>query len=118
MKILIVDDNQEIRKILTETFTLLGCKIDAVKDGLEAVETLENSYYDIVITDGEMPRMKGIELTKYVKERYPRILVIGLSGSPLREKFKFAGADFYFDKPIDLSSLYAVIKAVRDTPSI
>ncbi|HDD44074.1 MAG TPA: response regulator [Candidatus Desulfofervidus auxilii] len=110
MRVLVVDDNVEIREILTKMLAFLGYKTNGAKDSFEAIRILENDHYDVVITDGEMPKMTGFELARFIKKKYPHIFIVGLSGSSECEKFKFAGADVYFNKPVDLPKLHMAIK--------
>jgi len=110
MKVLVVDDNLEVRKVLVEMLSLLGYEVDSTKGGLEAIKILESKSYDVVITDGEMPQMSGFELVRLIKARHPQIFIIGLSGSTEWNKFKDAGADLYFKKPVDFGKLHLAIE--------
>jgi len=72
-KVLIVDDEESIRDILDEILDTLGFETETAQDGIDALEKLEKQQFDMVLSDINMPRMKGFELLKNVRERYPKI---------------------------------------------
>lgn len=120
MKLLIVDDEITTRNGLIKHihWDKLGIThIKEASDGQEAIELLEEFVPDILITDIRMPRMNGIELATYVKEKHHRIKVIFLSGYSDKEYLKAAihlGVINYVEKPIDLQEMEdAVVKAVN-----
>ncbi|MEI9866490.1 MAG: response regulator [Limisphaerales bacterium] len=61
-RILVVDDEPDIRKLNYEVLSDSGYLVDAVEDGAEAWEALHTNNYDLLITDNDMPRMTGVEL--------------------------------------------------------
>jgi CheY-like chemotaxis protein len=109
MKILIVDDNESITESLTEYMRLFGFETDAAQDGIEALDKLEKGQFQSVITDGHMPYMSGFDLCRLIKSRYPFIYTIGITASPNLDKFKEAGADDCFNKPVDFSLLCSLM---------
>ena len=68
--ILIVDDDELIRKSLYEVLRFEGYDVGIVSSGVEALEELKRVTYDVVITDLKMPGMDGIALLKKVKDQY------------------------------------------------
>ncbi|HUH67250.1 MAG TPA: response regulator [Syntrophales bacterium] len=82
MRILVVDDSPEIVKILSCTMELSGHEVDEAYDGIDAVDRIRDNIYDVVITDAEMPRMRGIEGCRFLKAVFPDVFVIGMSGLP------------------------------------
>lgn len=113
MKLLIVDDSVDITSILSSFLELSGHEIDKALDGVEAVELLRNNSYDVVITDGEMPRMSGIELCKFIKSDFPATYIIGMSGSfRALNEFKNVGADVCFSKPFHIDEIENAIENI------
>lgn len=107
MKVLIVDDEQIERKGIRSLLESFNKKFEFEEaiNGKDAVRKLENTYYDILITDIKMPLMNGIELTQYAKKVYPDIEVIIFSGYGEFEYAKQAmkyGVTNYVLKPVDI----------------
>lgn len=72
-RILVVDDESAISDLLSEFIATLGHEVESAGDGIEALEALDRSRFDLVISDIQMPRMKGFELLKIVRERHPAV---------------------------------------------
>lgn len=105
-KILVADDDAVIRKLLSIFLTYFGYDVDCVNDGEEAMISIEKDNYSLLITDYEMPRINGIELTKKVRNLSPSMPIIGISGlHSSRNEFLSAGASLFMEKPITLSIL-------------
>jgi CheY-like chemotaxis protein len=111
MKSLVVDDNPLMTELLIINMKHLGYEVDAAGDGLDAVSKMEGNCYDVVITDGYMPKMTGFELCRFIRSRYPSTYIIGVTGSSNLEEFKEAGADAYFPKPFRFSKLQQAIES-------
>lgn len=105
MKILIVEDDAPARLALRKILKRAGYEVELAVDGEEASELLKNSTYDAIITDWMMPRLDGLELIKYVRQKIkpvPVIIVItALNLREAREKAMDAGADEYIVKPFE-----------------
>ncbi|MDH5785105.1 MAG: response regulator [Chromatiales bacterium] len=108
---LLVDDDEAIRRLLTEYFDIMGLQTACASDGQEALELLDKLNPAVVVTDVDMPMMNGLDLIKALQERQTSIPVIAISGN-------FAhlvaadnlGAVSTFVKPLDLSGLVAEVK--------
>ncbi|HPL64388.1 MAG: response regulator [Syntrophales bacterium] len=111
MKVLIVDDNREIIELLTEFMIFSGFETDSAGNGLEALAKLSKGGFDTVITDGHMPLMSGFELCRYIKSMHPSIFTIGITDSLSLDRFREAGADVSFFKPVDFSLLGGLIES-------
>ena len=112
-KILITDDDPDIRELLAEAAGSWGYASSSAKDGEEAIRKLRMERYDIVITDLMMPGIDGIALLMKIKELDPAILVIIITGYSTIEtavKAIEAGAYDYIAKPFRLDELMIVIK--------
>lgn len=102
-KILVVEDSLTTRELEVNILKTAGYEAFGVKDGLEAIEALSGDYYDLVLTDVQMPRMNGFELIKKLRsdKRYdnlPVVIVSSLGSDEDRLKGLEIGADGYFVK--------------------
>lgn len=79
-KLLIVDDEVEIREMLSRHFEFIGYKTSTAGNGQEALEYLDEHKVDIVITDIMMPVMDGVTLLKNIRKEYPMVQVIMITG--------------------------------------
>ncbi len=80
MRILLVDDDINIIKALSKGLILLGHDVLAAENGSQALEIVRNATPDMIITDIFMPEMDGFELMRAVRQEYPGLPVIALSG--------------------------------------
>ena len=110
MKILLCEDNDDIRKMLAMRLEVVGYTVLQARDGEEGLETIKKQQPELVIMDLMMPKMTGFEVCRMVKfdDKYKDIPIIVLSALDQqrdREKALEAGADAYFIKPFDLELL-------------
>jgi CheY-like chemotaxis protein len=80
-RLLVVDDEEAIRELTSTVLADDGYEILMAEDGVHALELLPRFRPDLVITDLQMPRMSGIELVKIMRQRFPHLPVIILSGA-------------------------------------
>jgi CheY-like chemotaxis protein len=80
-RILVVEDDEDIRAIYIEALAGKGHHVDAAADGQAGWEELQHGNYDLLITDGEMPRMSGLELVQKVRSSNRPIAILIVSGS-------------------------------------
>lgn len=118
-KILIVDDEEEIRNSLSRHFEFDGYEIETASNGVKALEILEKKRVEVVITDIMMPEMNGVELLKQIRNDYPMTHAIVITGYVTMENLLAAlryGADTCIFKPLeDMAELDdSVKKAVED----
>ena len=112
-KILVVDDEQKIRLILTQILEDEGFIVQEVGCGEAAVENVDNFIPDLILMDQNMPGMNGIETMEEIKSRHPEITVIILTafGSiPLAVEAIKKGAYDYLSKPFDNDELLLLIR--------
>lgn len=113
-KILVVDDTITARILMKNILEAAGYLIKTANDGTEALKVLEKEQFDLLVTDIEMPKMNGIELTAAVRQKgqtIPIILVTSMTDQHFREKGTEAGADAFFVKSsFDQNNLLDVIK--------
>lgn len=112
-RILITDDDIDLRELLTEAVRNWGYEVSVAKEGDEALRKLRMERFDIVITDLMMPGMDGLALLQKIKELDKEILVIIITGYATIEtavKAIESGAYDYIAKPFRLDELMIVIK--------
>lgn len=111
--LLIVDDEQSYRQLLTLVFQGDGHNIRTAMNGRDALQQLESESADVIITDVKMPDMDGIELLRSLREFLPDIGVILMTAfatvETAREAFKL-GADDFIQKPFDVEELKIIVK--------
>ncbi|PKN51498.1 MAG: DNA-binding response regulator [Deltaproteobacteria bacterium HGW-Deltaproteobacteria-13] len=116
-KILIVDDELNMRLVLSAMLKKEGCEVSSAANGIEALQILKSSKIDVVVTDLKMPDIDGMELLTRISEQYPEIPVIMITAhgsiATAVEALKKGALD-YITKPFDLDELKSVIsKAIK-----
>ena len=114
-RILIVDDEPQVRKLLDTFLTRSGYTVVTAADGLEALQILHDDVPDLVITDVTMPNMNGLELTRRLRTSHKTARIPILMLSALKQEQDVLagyaqGADDYVGKPIELTILKAKIE--------
>lgn len=120
LKIIIVEDHQPNRLLLLRQLTYLGHQVDASSNGWEALEAIRNSYYDVVITDCNMPTMNGYELTVAIREAEksqlgPKLYIIGFTANATEEEVNYClsiGMNDCLLKPVTLEIISASLMRV------
>lgn len=113
--ILTVDDDAEMLSLLHEVISQLGHTSVTAVDGIDALEKLHNNQFDIIITDINMPRMDGIELTKQVKADFEDVDVLTVTGYETEYKYTDVieiGASDFISKPFNINELEAKINRI------
>jgi len=103
IRILVVDDEEVVRQSHLRSLTGAHCRVEAAWNGDEALRAMERSPFDVVLLDLRMPGMDGMSVLKTIKERWPQIEVVILTGYPSIETAKEAvrlGAYDYLAKPV------------------
>ena len=115
MRILVVEDERDLNRILTKTLSAEGCSVDACFDGLEALDYLSGASYDVLVLDRMRPRMDGLELLRRLRAQGDETPVIFLTAKDAvseRVRGLDAGADDYLVKPFSFDELMARIRVV------
>jgi two-component system KDP operon response regulator KdpE len=118
-KILIVDDDPPLRRVLRVTLARLGFEAEEASSGEQALALLGAGYSDVVLLDIEMPGIGGLETCKEIKKLYPRTVVLILTvrdGEEDKAKAFEAGADVYLTKPFHLPDLLAHVRTALVNP--
>jgi two-component system, OmpR family, KDP operon response regulator KdpE len=112
MRILIVDDEPQITRVLRTSLVSNGHEVTVAQDGADALEKFLKAEPDLVITDLAMPGMDGIELTKEIRERSDvPIIVLSVRSNDLSKVAALdEGADDYITKPFSIQELLARVR--------
>ena len=113
--ILVVDDEDALRTVLSSELESEGYIVATAGDGDEAISILQGKVFDLVLLDIKMPRVDGFEVLRFIKERYPATKVIMLTGfADLKNAIesKKMGAEDFVSKPYDLVDLLTTIERV------
>ena len=115
LRILVVDDNENIREMLEDFLNFEGHEPVLAKDGKEALEIFCEQDFDLVITDLGMPGMSGWELSKCIKQRKPEIPVVIITGWGAQleaENLKENKVESILTKPFNLDQVKQMIETV------
>jgi CheY-like chemotaxis protein len=116
-RILVVDDNADMRLSLGRLLGLLGYEVETAADGNQALATHREHAVAVVITDIFMAGKEGIETIAAFKREWPFVRVIAMSGGGARAKMDYlkaavhVGADATLHKPFSLESLKAALRS-------
>ena len=111
-RILVADDEESIRWVLSKALTKKGFNVDLAEDGKQALSMLRSNHYDLAVLDIKMPGMQGLEILKYAQEEFPETLTVIMTAESTMENAVTAmknGAYDYLTKPFDLDALDAII---------
>ena len=113
LRILVVDDNQTSRQVLSTTLAQFGCEPTVVKSGKEALITLKTSSpFDLVLMDWRMPELNGIETSRLIQadpniNSIPRIIMVSAyNNEDVIEQSKTVGISSFLSKPVSPSTLF------------
>jgi two-component system cell cycle response regulator DivK len=112
--VLVVEDHEDTRFILRWVLEKSGCRVVEAADGFEAVEMAGREQPDLILMDGSLPLLSGLEATRLIREDtfLQDVLIVALSGwaSPsFHAAALAAGCNGCFDKPIDFKRLESLI---------
>jgi CheY-like chemotaxis protein len=119
LRILLAEDNLVNQKVAIHMLKKIGYQADVVMNGLEAIETLQKSIYDVVLMDLQMPKMDGIEATRHIISRFPperRPQIVAMTANAMegdREICLAAGMNDYITKPINIEQLAKALSRCR-----
>lgn len=120
-KILVVDDDRQLRDLLVDTLQTVGYESLGVADGLEALSALRADNIDLVISDISMPKMDGIELAGKMRQDYPDVGILLITGVATAETERQAISDNlcdgYLAKPFRIDRIEGMIDSLLNQPS-
>ena len=112
-RILVVDDDENIRKSFSAILRNEGYKVDLAMNGNEAIRKTESTAYNVALIDIRLPDMEGIELLTRMRDTVPKVRKIIITGYPSMKNAIDAvnrKADAYVLKPVDVEKLFDVIR--------
>jgi CheY-like chemotaxis protein len=113
--ILIVDDNPNMASLLSEMLEVFDYQSERAGDGDEALDKLNSGGFQMVITDMRMPNMTGLELMKQVKEKYPKMPVVLISGyavGDMEAQQEGVKPDGFLAKPFMMSDVEKLLRSL------
>jgi CheY-like chemotaxis protein len=117
-QVLVVDDNEAVREVLSKTLSYWGYDVTLAGNGLEAGTLFLTGDYDLVITDLQMPLMNGWELARLIKERSPNTPVMVVSGACDEthwEKTNMRFVDAIILKPFKLKEIEGTLRRLLNS---
>lgn len=114
-RLLVVDDDDEIRELLEFDLAHSGYSVDTACDGMEGLNKAVSNHYDIVLLDVMMPKMNGYDVCKNLRKAKPEIPVLLLTAKgTITDKTQGfdCGADDYLVKPFDIQEVLLRVKAL------
>lgn len=119
LNVLLAEDSAINRHLMQEQLQTIGCTVQAVCNGSEALQCLDLHTYDLILTDVNMPVMDGYVFARNVRLRNLDTPIIGVTANALREEGEHcirAGMNNWLTKPIDIQGLYLCLKDAMDQP--
>ena len=113
VRILIVDDDENIRSVLTAILEDEGYTVESADTAKKGIEKSEKSFYNLALLDVRLPDMEGIELLGKIRDTKPKMRKIIITGYPTLQNAVAAvnkGADAYVMKPFDVEKILQTIK--------
>ena len=114
-KILIVEDDQELRQLFGHVLLKNGYAVKEVSNGKEALDALETDYYDLMISDIMMPKMDGFELVRSLRETGNGIPVLMITAKDAFDDMRvgfLSGTDDYMVKPVNVNEMVLRVSAL------
>jgi len=112
-KILVVDDEKNVRVLFERILAKEGYEVECAASGSEAIDKLANNSFDLVVTDLKMDGIDGLDLIrkgKRTNQAIPFILISGYGTAQTAVSAAQEGADVYLMKPIDMKDLKLAVK--------
>ena len=116
-KVLVIDDEDIVRTSCSRTLAPAGFEVRLARNGVEGLKILEEGPFDLVLTDLKMPDMDGIEVLRKIKEGWPAVEVIIITGYQTVDtavKSIKLGAFDYIEKPFTPDALITAVSKALD----
>jgi two-component system response regulator AtoC len=112
-RILVVDDDENIRKVLTTILEEEGYQVDSAETAKEAIEKTKKNFYNLALVDIRLPDMEGVKLLTKMRDTTPKMRKVIITGYPTLQNAIEAvnsGADAYIVKPFDMDKVLETIR--------
>jgi two-component system, OmpR family, response regulator len=119
-KILLIEDDRDLARLVSDGLTADHHSVVAIYDGLDGLDMLKRSVYDVIILDWQLPGMEGVEILRKFRNsggNTPVIMLTGRAGINEKEQGFNVGADDYLTKPFDIRELSARIRSLLRRPA-
>ena len=119
-KILVVDDDEEMRSLLQDFIAEEGFVPFSAGNSLEALRKVAGEVFDVVITDIRMPGLTGLDILPKLKRMQPKAFILAITAfgnDEVKQKALQRGAGAYLEKPIQLHQLRGLLREVLDSRS-
>ena len=111
-RILIVDDEKQIINLLVASLENFNCKIHFAANGVEAYNQIKLKPFDLIITDYNMPKMNGLELTRKIKSIKPSLPILVVTGDGPVDDLLKSGAEACISKPFPVRKLQLLVQFI------
>jgi DNA-binding NtrC family response regulator len=110
-RVLIVDDEPAIRRLLIDAFQRAGYETLEASDGGQAVKAASKSPVDVLVTDLVMAEKEGLELIRHFRKHWSEVIVIAMSGDAARhlKSARLLGAQETFEKPLNTADMVETV---------
>lgn len=118
-RILVIDDQPRVLEFMVRALEMEGYQPESVSDSREAVKVLQDTTFDLVISDIVMPHLHGLELLDAVKRRNQNSQVLFVTGYPNKEIVREAmsrGAFGIFEKPVETDEFLGAVRQALERP--
>ena len=115
MRILVVEDEKHLNRIISEAVEDEGYSVDSCFNGQEALEFMECAKYDVMILDIMMPKLNGLDLVRRLRrggDTTPVLFLTARDSVADRVEGLESGGDYYLVKPFDFKELMAVVRVM------
>ena len=115
LKILIAEDDRELRQLFSHVLTRNGYAVKGVSNGKEALDAMDNDYFDLVITDIMMPVLDGYELVRQLRDTgniTPVLMITAKDAFDDMSQGFVSGTDDYMVKPVNVNEMLLRVKAL------
>jgi CheY-like chemotaxis protein len=118
-RILVIDDDPQMRRVVSRILTEAGYSVIEAGDGREGLQQLSGFDPAVIVTDILMPEMEGVEFVRHARERLPAVKIIAMSGggrgsdkSLILRMIKSFGADAALSKPFGAEALLDAVRCL------
>jgi DNA-binding NtrC family response regulator len=108
-----IDDDQALHRVFTRILQKEGYTVETAETGKEAIEKIQNNTFDVALIDMKLPDVNGLDLLPILKEKFPSMVKIMITGYAMvdgKARALQLGADDFFKKPIPPPVLLEAIK--------
>ena len=113
-RVLVVDDDHDVRNILYRFLLLQGFAVETTENGMEAFEIFTENHFDAVLTDFHMPCMDGLTLARQIRMDDPQILIIIITSDIWMSTQEKALVNYVIEKPFRLNEIYTILQGALE----